>query len=154
VIPHRERVDAWTERMRAGLVGEEQILAMGRCEDISSFGGIERGGIGRTYLIVTSRRLFILPHLDPRFEASLDLADVDAVIERTLGHRYAITMRHHPVVRLHVEPARFAPQPIPGALSRAPLDRTTLAFSRRDTRVAIALRDQLEARGVLSSATP
>ena len=151
---YRELVDAWTSRMRGQLDPGEELLAMVRCEDISAWGGIERGGIGRCYLIVTTRQLLLLPHLDLRFEASVYLDDVTAVTERTLGHRCAITMQHAPLARLHTELRQLYPLAIPGDLTRSPLDRTTLALSRRETEAAATLREQLAARGSVRTPTP
>jgi hypothetical protein len=133
--------------VRGHLEPAERVLSIGRCEDITQRGSIDSGGAAWTYIMVTDRRLRWVPNVDLRFEASLDLDDVRAVAEEHRAHRYAITLEHVPCMRPHWVPAhRFLGFRSGDAVSTNPLPRTKLAFSRRDTEAAVALRDQLANR--------
>jgi hypothetical protein len=100
--------------------------------------------------MVTDRRLRWVPHADLRFVASLHLDDVTAATEHMRAHRYAITMDHRAITRLLPVPVRrFLWFEWGNAVSSARLARTKLAFSRRDTAAARALRHQLSSREVL-----
>jgi hypothetical protein len=144
----RELLDACDVHVRAHLDEDEQVLATGRCEDITERGSINSGGAAWTYVMVTNRRLRWVPHAEVRFEASLDLDDVTEVSERSHGHRYAIDLAHRPLSRPHSAPAhRFLMFAWGDTVVTTPLSHTQLAFSRRDTEAARALRDQLVRRG-------
>ncbi|MEO8424115.1 MAG: hypothetical protein ABI595_09430, partial [Actinomycetota bacterium] len=80
-------------------------------------------------------------------EAALDFDDVTSFSEQTLGHRFMVTLEHEPLSRPHHVPAhRFLMFEWGNAVSSDPLSRTKLAFSRRDTKAAVALREQLTSR--------
>ena len=97
--------------------------------------------------MVTSRRLRWVPRAALRFEASLDLDAVTHVTETKKGHRYAITLDHPPLVRLHHVPAHRSLIFRWGNAERLDeFTRTRLAFSRMDTSAAIALRAELARR--------
>ena len=146
----KELLESSDAVVRTHLEPGEHVLAVGRCEDVSERGGPEQGGSTYTYVMVTDRRLRWVPRSDLRFEASLDLDDVTTASERDVAHRYAIALVHRPVVRLHGVPARrFLTFHWGNAHSREPLTRTELAFSRRDTDAASALRRQLLSRGAI-----
>lgn len=53
----RDRLSACDTQVRAHLDPDERVLAIGKCEDVTEWGGPERGGGGWTYLMVTDRRL-------------------------------------------------------------------------------------------------
>ena len=94
--------------------------------------------------MVTDRRVRWVPRADLRFEASLDLAAVAAVSEKTRGHRYAVSLEHAPLTRLHTVPAhRFLHSEWGNAVATAAFTRTELAFSRHTTQAAVALREQV-----------
>jgi hypothetical protein len=136
--------------VRSHLGLEERVLAIGRCEDITVRGSINSGGAAWTYIMVTDRKLRWVPGSDLRFEASLDLDNVRTASERLDGHRYAIELDHPPVMRLHWVPAhRFLMFQWGNALTTAGMSRTELAFSRRDTDAADALRGELVRRSLL-----
>ncbi|MBI4259126.1 MAG: hypothetical protein HY658_01040 [Actinobacteria bacterium] len=100
--------------------------------------------------MVSDRRIRWVPQVKLRFEASLDLDYVTTVREKSWADRYAIAPEHAPLERLHREPAyRFLGFEWGYAEVSTPLGRTELAFSRRDTEAARALRDRLAVRGVL-----
>jgi len=144
----REFLDACDAQVRGHLEPGEQVLATGRCEDITEWGDIGKGGTGWTYAMVTNRRLRWIPRVRPEYEASLVLDDVVAVEERSEAHRYAIRLKHQPIVRPRWGPAhRFLMFRWGNSVTSDPLKRTELAFSRRDTEAARAMRRQLRDRG-------
>jgi hypothetical protein len=137
-----DRLNACDAVLRSHLDPDEQILAVGRCEDITIQGSIDSPGW--TYVMVTSARLRWVPHGDPRFEAALAFSSVAAARERSSKHRYAIALEHAPLTRPHWGPAhRFLAFEWGNRVVTTPLTRTVLAFSRRDTEAAIALRGQV-----------
>jgi hypothetical protein len=143
----RDLLKACDVTVRSHLDPHEQVLAVGRCEDITVRGNTEGGGAAWTYIMVTDRRLRWVARAKLRFEASLDLDSVTTVSERLNGHRYAIALEHPAVMRLHWVPAhRFLLFQWGNAEATIALSRTELAFSRRDTDAAVALRGQLARR--------
>jgi hypothetical protein len=144
----REQVAACDAHIRSQLERGEQVLAIGRGEDMTE----QRGGMsGWTFVMVTERALRWIMHLDLKLEASLDLDDITGVAERTVAHRYVIDLEHRPLTRLHHVPAhRFLKFEWGNDFARVVFTRTSLAFSRRDTAAARALRERLATRGLLS----
>jgi hypothetical protein len=119
------------------------VLAVGTCNDISERGNTESTGL-LAYVVVTDRKLRWAPGADVRCEAALDFADVTAFSEESVGHRYSITLAHPPLKRPRWGPAhRFLTFEWGNAIVTTPLARTRLAFSRRGTKAAIALRQGL-----------
>jgi hypothetical protein len=146
----RDLLAACDASIRSRLEPSEEVLATGRCEDITDRGDISSGGATWTYVMVTNRRLLWVTRSKPGFEAALDLDDVTAVAEQTKAHRYAITVHHPPLRRLHWVPAhRFLMFRWGNAEKVGEFRRTRLAFSRADTVAAHALRDELRRRGKL-----
>jgi hypothetical protein len=138
----RERLDACDAVLRSHRDPDERVLAVGRCEDITIRGSIDSPGW--TYLMITNARLRWVPHADLRFEAALAFRSVTAARERSSKHRYAIALEHAPLTRTHWAPAhRFLTFEWGNRVVATSLTRTVLAFSRRDTEAAIALRDQV-----------
>ena len=108
------------------------------------------GGAASTFIMVTDRMLRWVPDADLELEASLDLRDVTRVWERSFRHRYAIALEHGPLTRPHWVPAhRVLTFAWGDRLVTTPLTRTRLAFSRRDTEAATALRERLSRRPAL-----
>ena len=137
-----DRLDACDAVLRSHLDPDERVLAVGRCEDITIRGSIDSPGW--TYLMITNARLRWVPDADPRIEAALAFSSVTAARDRSSKHRYAISLEHAPLTRSHWEPAhRFLTFEWGNRVVGTPLTRTVLAFSRRDTDAAIALRRQL-----------
>jgi len=100
--------------------------------------------------MVTDKKLRWVPGWHVSYEASLELDSVTTVSERLDGHRYSIALEHPPITRLHHVPAhRFLMFEWGNASGSVALSRTVLAFSRRDTQAAEALRGQLLRRSVL-----
>jgi len=102
--------------------------------------------------MVTDRHLRWVPGVSLRFETAVALDDVTEALEQISAHRYAITVQHAPVRALRRVPAhRFLTFEWGNATEVRTLKRTMLAFSRRDTDAARALRDQLARRGVVAA---
>jgi hypothetical protein len=138
----RQQLDACEVAIRSHLDADEDILAVGRCEDLSE-GKKFSGGAGWTYIMVTNKSLRWAPHADPQFEASLTFDDVTAVSESSDGP-YAIAMRHGSITRPRWARARRAEILDPDTrVTTMSTTRTELSFSRRDTKAAVALREQL-----------
>lgn len=145
----RDRLDRCDAHLREHLEPAEQVVAIGRCEDTTGRLGIDHGGAGWTFVMVTDRNLRWVPEVDPRFGARLDLANVHASSERLASHRHAVALEHRPIRRSWRVPAhRFLRFEWGNAMEDLSFVRTELAFSRRDTEAAIALRDQLLMRRV------
>ena len=148
-----ELLESCEADLRAHLEPDEQVVAVGRCEDITLRGDIDNGGAGWTFVMVTDRHLRWVPHVSLRFETALDLDDVTQALEQVSAHRYALTLLHAPVQALRQVPAhRFMTFEWGNATEVRPLERTRLAFSRRDTDAARALREQLARRGAVAKA--
>jgi hypothetical protein len=147
VTAFKERLVSCDAVVRTHLEPDEHVLAIGRCADVTERGGPEQGGTTATYVMVTDRYLRWVPWGDLRYEASLGLDEVTGASEHHVAHHYSIKLVHLPLVRLHVVPAhRFLMFQWGNAFSREPLTGTELAFSRRETEAASALRGQLVAR--------
>lgn len=148
----RELIAACDAQMRSHLEAGEEVLAVGRAEDATERAG---GMAGWTFVMVTDRALRWVMHLNPKLESSLDLDSVTEVTEQTVAHRYAIDLEHRPITRLHHVPAhRFLIWEWGDDLADTVFTRTSIAFSRRDTAAAMALRERLAARGVLAAKLP
>jgi hypothetical protein len=131
------------------------VIAVGRCQDITALGDIDLGGAAWTIVMVTDRRLRWVPHVRLRYETNVGLDGVTAVFEQTSAHRYAMTLHHAPVRALREVPAhRFLWFQWGNAEAVWTLVTTRLAFSRRDTDAARALRRQLARRGINSKTIP
>ena len=119
--------------VRKRLDADEEVLATGRCEDITTTGNIASAGAGWTYVMVTTKRVRWIPGASNlRMEAQLDL-DV-------------ISFEHPQIERLHWTPRKD----VPGAVSEPDwmvFTRTRFAFSHPDTRAAVTLRQELLRRG-------
>jgi hypothetical protein len=94
--------------------------------------------------MITNTTLRWVPRVDLAFEAALALRNVSAFAERTQSHRYSIALEHTPLNRPHTVPAHrllwFAWGDV---VANDPFMKTELAFSRRDTKAAQALRSEL-----------
>jgi len=151
----RERLESCEADFRARLDPDEHVVAVGRCEDITDRGGVDQGGAGWTFVMVTDRHLRWVPGVSLRFETAVDLDDVTDALEQISAHRYAMTMHHAPVRALRRVPAhRFMTFRWGNATAVLTMRRTRLAFSRRDTEAARALREQLARRGVVAKVVP
>lgn len=150
-----ERLTMCDMEVRNHLNTGERVLAVGRCADITEVGGPEDGGTASAYVMITTDKLRWVPYSHLYYEAALGFDEVTAFTERTLAHRYAICLRHPPLDRLRMVPDEVFPPEWRAHLrakghlrgdGRSPLSRTEIAFSRRDTRAARALREALTSR--------
>lgn len=87
--------------------------------------------------------------------SAIGLDDVTDALERTSAHRYAIRLRHETIRALRRVPKRRVLGYEWGSVDAVRrLRMTTLAFSRRETDAARALREQLALRGVVPRVVP
>jgi hypothetical protein len=148
----RELVTTCDARVRSHLETGEQVLAIGRAEDATEGDG---AGAGWTFVMVTDRAIRWIPGLDLKLEASLALDSVTGAAEQMVAHRYAIDLEHHPITRLHhVQAHRFLTWQWGNDFAYVDFTRTSIAFSRRDTAAASALRERLTAHGLLEAEPP
>jgi hypothetical protein len=133
------------------LAGDEEVLATGRCADITTTGDLDSGGAGWTYVMVTNRRVHWVPSIRmPPAVCSLDLDKVASCTEVLWRHRSAVIMDHAPIVRPH-----FLPNGRPlyweyTAMDSVvgPLSKTILGFSRPTAAASEKLKEQLALRGL------
>jgi hypothetical protein len=150
-----DRLEACEADLRRRLEPDERVFAIGRAEDITLRGDIDAGGAAWTFVMVTDRHLRWVPHVRLRYETAVDLDQVTDALERTSAHRYAIRLRHGTIRALRDVPKhRFLGFQWGNADAVRALRMTTLAFSRRDTKAARALREQLALRGVVPRVVP
>jgi hypothetical protein len=139
----RDRFGSCDAAIRSHLDPQEVVLAVGTCHDMTERRSIETTGV-IAYVVVTDQSLRWTPDGDVRFEAALAFADVIAVREASAGHRYSVSLAHGPLVRPRWGPAhRFLMFAWGNKIVTEPLTHTELAFSRRETKAATALRGQL-----------
>jgi hypothetical protein len=149
----KDPLEACEEHLRARLEPNERVTAVGRAEDVTLRGGIDSGGAAWTFVMVTDRYLRWVPHGRLDYATALALDDVTGALERSSAHRWAIRLRHGTVRALREVPKhRFLAYQWGNIDAVRPLRLTTLAFSRRDTKAARALREQLARRGIVPRA--
>jgi hypothetical protein len=147
-----ERLRSCDAALRTHLEDGEQVVAIGRCEDVTDWGGPERGSAGGTFVMITDTKLRWVPHVDLAFEAALALRSVTAYAERTQSHRYSIALKHAPLNRPHLVRAhRFLWFAWGDVVANDPFVKTELAFSRSTTEAAQALRRAL---GIVDPVSP
>ena len=139
--------------VRGSLLADEQVLATGRCADITTTGDLDSAGAGWSFVMVTDLHVRWVPSvegLDPGAICSLDLEQVHSCTEARWRHRAAMAMDHDPLIRWH-----FAPngRPVNWTYTTmdsviGPLSRTILGFSRPTTRAVERLKEQLALRGI------
>ena len=138
--------------VRTRLLGDEEVLAKGRCADITTTGDLDSAGAAWTFVMVTDRHVHWVPNI-MQLEAtcSLDLDAVRSCSEIRWRHRSAMAMFHPPLVRQHLAPnGRHRNwHYVAMDLIVGPLSETILGFSRPTTEVTEALRDQLAIRDVV-----
>lgn len=157
MVPLEQTFATCDAALRRGLDADEQVIAVGRSQDITELGGVEDGGKTRTYLMVTDRRVRWVPYCDLEHEASLDLDVITGSSERSLAHRWSITLMHPSVEYPRLWPGRRLPVDLARQLRArgrlrdepGPFTYTEFAFSRRDTVAARALRHALSSRPLI-----
>lgn len=139
--------------VRERLVQDEQVIATGRCADITTTGDLNSAGAGWTFVMVTNSHVHWVPSIrerEPNEVCSLSLDRVHACTEIHWRHRAAIAMDHDALIRQH-----FVPNDRPLNWEYAsmdlvigPLSKTILGFSRPTTAAAEELTQQLATRGI------
>ena len=133
------------------LAGDEEVLATGRCADITTTGDLDSGGAGWTYVMVTNRHVRWVPSIrTPPAVCSLDLDKVASCTEVFWRHRSAVIMDHAPIVRPHFlpngRPLHWEYTSMDSVVG--PLSKTILGFSRPTAAASVKLKEQLDLRGL------
>jgi glyoxylase-like metal-dependent hydrolase (beta-lactamase superfamily II) len=145
VTTAHERYAAADASLRALAQPGEAVVAAGRCIDITDTGNM--GTNSYLYVVVGEHAIHWAPVGGLTLAASVDLDRVTRFSERSDAHRYAIALDHGPIQRrwrrerawLSADPDEFVDRTF---------TRTELLFSRRETDAAVALREQMERRGM------
>ena len=150
-----EYLQRWMDLVVARLEPGERVLGWGRAFepgdalrfDLSTV--ISGPGCA---VAVTERRALWLGRDDERWVRSLPLDLVTSYTEITQAHRYALTLDHQSIERLQWVPAhQLLWWSWGNAEAVRPVTSSALAFSRRDTKAARAIRSRLQAIGVPAS---
>jgi hypothetical protein len=149
---HR-RIDLLVARLQPG----ERVLARGRAFAHEPRHA-RRFDVSKVFsgpgcvVAVTERRALWVSRGDQRWVRSLPFALVRSYTEITQAHRYALALDHQSIERLQWVPAH---QLLWWSWGNAEAVRavtsSVLAFSRRDTKAARAIRSRLQAIGVPAS---
>lgn len=100
-------------------------------------------------IVVTDRRVLWLGGKEERWIRELLYPMVTSYTEVTHAHRYALLFEHRQVERHQWVPAhRFLMWSWGNAEAILSVSRSFLAFSRRDTAAARAIREQLQRHGI------
>jgi hypothetical protein len=152
---HTEYFHRWMDLLLARLEPGERVLARGRAfephvplrSDLSDLSMVI-SGLGCA-MAVTERRALWVSRDDQRWVRSLRFALVRSYTEITQAHRYALALDHQSIQRLQWVPAHHLLWWSWGnAEAVRPVTSSVLAFSRRDTKAARAIRGGLQAMGV------
>jgi hypothetical protein len=149
---HTEYFHRWMDLLLARLEPGERLLARGRAfepRDALRFDlSTVISGPGCA-VAVTERCVLWVSRDDDRWVRSLPFAVVRSHAEITQAHRYALALDHESIERLQSVPAH---QLLWWAWGNAEavqcVTGSVLAFSRRDTKAARAIRSRLQAMGV------
>jgi hypothetical protein len=152
---HTEYFDRWMDLLVARLEPGERVLARGRAfepRDVLRFDlSAVISGPGCA-VAVTERRALWVSRDDERWVRSLPLNLVTSYTEVTQAHRYALALDHQGIERLQWVPAhQLLWWSWGNAEAARPAMSSALAFSRRDTKAARAIRSRLQAIGVSAS---
>jgi hypothetical protein len=148
---HTDIFKRWIDLLMSELEQDEQVLAKGRAyegrrEDFNPSKAVTGQGCS---VVVTERRALWISSGAKRWLRSLPFDKVKTYREITQSHRYALALDHESIERrLWVPEHRFLVWAWGNAEDVLPVTRSVLAFSRRDTAAARALRTQLQERGV------
>jgi hypothetical protein len=132
--------------VRDRLADDEQVLATGRCADITTTGDLDSAGAAWTYVMVTNRHVHWVPSIRRLSTVcSLDLDQVQTCTELHWRHRSAIVLDHDPLIRLHFvpngRPLNWEYTSMDSVIG--PLSKTILGFSRPTAAAAERLKEQL-----------
>jgi hypothetical protein len=149
---HTEYFHRWMDLLVARLEPAERVLARGRAFEPRDALGFDLAtaisGPGCA-VVVTERCVLWVSRDDQRWVRSLPLDLVRSYTEITQAHRYALALDHRSIDRLQWVPAhQLLWWSWGNAEAVRPVTSTVLAFSRRDTEAARAIRSRLRAIGV------
>jgi hypothetical protein len=152
---HTEYFHRWMDLLVARLEPGERVLARGRAfepPDALPFDlATVISGPGCA-VAVTERCLLWVSRDDQRWVRSLPLDLVRSYTEIMQAHRYALVLDHQRIERLQWVPAhQLLWWSWGNAEAARPATSSALAFSRRDTKAARAIRSRLQAIGVPAS---
>jgi hypothetical protein len=138
--------------VRDRLADDEQVLATGRCADITTTGDLDSAGAAWTYVMVTNHHVHWVPSIRRLTTVcSLDLDHVQTCTEVHRRHRSATVLRHDPFIRLHFvpngRPLNWEYTSMDSVIG--PLSKTILGFSRPTAAAAERLKEQLALRGLV-----
>ena len=132
----------------AQLDADEPILAQGTGGEQRRMSRHVTSGSG-DFLLVTPRRLLWSPPRMTHRRVSLDFDTVTSWSDGSQYHRYALVLRHASLERIGWAPSHRVLWFEWGDTEEMKQQtRTILHFSRRDTKVASAIRDQIVQRNV------
>jgi hypothetical protein len=149
---HTEYFHRWMDLLVARLEPGERVLARGRAFEPRDALGLDLAmvisGPGCA-VAVTERRVLWVSRDDQRRVRSLPFALVRSYTEITQAHRYALALDHQRIDRRQWVPAhQLLWWSWGNAEAVRPVTSSVLAFSRRDTKAARAIRSRLQAIGV------
>ncbi len=149
---HTEYFHRWMDLLVARLEPAEPVLARGRAFEPRDALGFDLAtaisGPGCA-VVVTERCVLWVSRDDQRWVRSLPLDLVRSYTEITQAHRYALALDHRSIDRLQWAPAhQLLWWSWGNAEAVRPVTSSVLAFSRRDTEAARAIRSRLRAIGV------
>ena len=149
---HPEYFQRWMDLLVARLEPGEQVLARGRAfepNDALRFDlSTVISGPGCA-VAVTERRVLWVSGDDDRWVRSLRFDLVRSHAELTQAHRYALALDHESIERRRSVPAhQLLWWSWGNAETVQVVTSSVLAFSRRDTKAARAIRSRLQAIGV------
>jgi hypothetical protein len=152
---HTEYFHRWMELLVARLEPGERVLAWGRAFEPRDELGFDLSTVisgPGCAVAVTERRALWVSRDDERWVRSLRWDVVSSYTEITQAHRYALALDHRSIDRLQWVPAhQLLWWSWGNAEAARPVTSSVLAFSRRDTTAARAIRSRLQAMGVPAS---
>jgi hypothetical protein len=141
--------------LAARLEPGERALAQGRAFEAPDAFGFDLSTVisgPGCAMVVTERRVLWVSRDDHRWVRSLPLDLVTSYTEITQAHRYALALDHRSIDRVRWVPAhQLLWWSWGNAEAVRPVTSSVLAFSRRDTEAARAIRSRLQAIGVPAS---
>jgi hypothetical protein len=152
---HTEYFHQWMDLLVARLEPGERVLARGRAFEPRAALRFDLATVisgPGCAVAVTEHRVLWVSRDDQRWVRSLPFALVTSYTEITQAHRYALALDHQRIDRLQWLPAHQVLWWSWGnAEAVRPVTSSALAFSRRDTEAARAIRGRLLAIGVPAS---
>src|SRR5918996_754796 len=149
---HTEYFHRWMGLLVARLEPGERVRARGRTFEPGDALGFDLATVisgPGCAVVVTERRVLWVGRDDQRWVRSLRLDLVSSYTEITQAHRYALALDHQRIDRLQWVPAhRLLWWSWGTAEAVRFVTSSVLAFSRRDTEAARAIRSRLQAMGV------